>query len=63
MKKQKQQKVPFIRHYSGTYAYYVKVRRNKILRRVLQVVVILALLTLGYFMTAMLLQISMLPPA
>lgn len=63
MKKAKEKKVPFIRHYSGTYAYYVKVRRRKILRHTMQVIIILALLVLGYFLTSTLLQVSLLPPA
>lgn len=59
----KQEKVPFIRHYSGTYAYYVKVRRRRWLRRISRILLIAALLALGYFLMATLLQVSLLPPA
>lgn len=59
----KLQKVPFIRHYSGTYAYYVKVRRRKWMMRIVRVLLIAALLCVGYFLTKTLLLVSLLPPA
>ena len=55
--------VPFIRHYSGTYAYYIRVRRRKALRVISRVLVYLAVFVLGYFLMQTLLQVSMLPPA
>lgn len=60
---QKKQKVPFIRHYSGTYAYYVKVRRRKWLMRIVRILLVGTLLALGYFLTKTLLLVSLLPPA
>ncbi len=63
MAKKKPETVPFIRHYSGTYAYHARVRRRKILRRVTRVLAYLALFVLGYFIMQTLLQVSMLPPA
>ncbi len=62
MAKNKKQTVPFIRHYSGTYAYHARVRRRMILRRVTRVLAFLALFVLGYFIMRTLLQVSMLPP-
>ncbi len=58
----KKETVPFIRHYSGTYAYYTRMRRRKWLRRVAQIAAILLLFVLGYFMMETLLQVSLLPP-
>ena len=58
----KKETVPFIRHYSGTYAYHARVRRRKILRRVTRALVYVLLFVLGYFLMQTLLQISMLPP-
>ena len=62
-KKQKKVTVPFIRHYSGTYAYHARVRRRTILRRVTRVLVYIILFVLGYFIMQTLLLISTLPPA
>lgn len=58
----KKQTVPFIRHYSGTYAYYVRVRRRRILRRIARVLAVVLLFVLGYFLMRTLLLVSMLPP-
>lgn len=63
MKKKKQETVPFIRHYSGTYAYQARARRRAILRRVTRVLVYIILFVLGYFIMQTLLLISTLPPA
>lgn len=60
--REKKQSVPYIRHYSGTYAYYARVRRNKILKNVARVLFVLFIFLLGYFLMEMLLQISALPP-
>ena len=60
--RKKKETVPFIRHYSGTYAYYIRVRRRKILRHVYRTLLIVFLLVLGYFLMKTLLNISMLPP-
>ena len=59
----KKESVPFIRHYSGTYAYHARVRRRRILRRTVRVLVFVLLFVLGYFLMETLLQISMLAPA
>lgn len=59
----KKETVPFIRHYSGTYAYHARVRRRTILRRVLRVLAIVLLFVLGYFLMRTMLLVSMLPPA
>ncbi|MBQ7541218.1 MAG: hypothetical protein IJT44_02890 [Clostridia bacterium] len=58
----KKKTVPFIRHYSGTYAYHARVRRRKILMRVTRAAAFVLVFLLGYFLMRMLLQISMLPP-
>ena len=62
-KKAKKETVPFIRHYSGTYAYHARVRRRAILRRVTRVLVFLLLFVLGYYLMQTLLLVSTLPPA
>ncbi|MBQ3150259.1 MAG: hypothetical protein IJB86_03330 [Clostridia bacterium] len=62
MKKNKTPPVPFIRNYSRNYSYYNKIRRQKILRRILVVVGTIAVFLLGYFLMAMLLDISHMPP-
>lgn len=62
MKKKKQETVPFIRHYSGTYAYHARVRRRAILRRVTRVLVTALLFVLGYYIMQTLLLVSTLPP-
>ena len=59
----KKQTVPFIRHYSGTYAYHARVRRRRILRRIAYVLAIVLIFLLGYFIMRTLLLVSMLPPA
>ena len=59
----KKQTVPFIRHYSGTYAYHARVRRRRIVRRVAYVLAIVLIFLLGYFVMRTLLLVSMLPPA
>ena len=61
--KKKKQTVPFIRHYSGTYAYHARVRRRRILRRIVNVLAIALIFLLGYFLMRTLLLVSMLPPA
>ena len=58
----KKKEVPFIRHYSGTYAYHARVRRRRIILRVTRVLAYVLVFLLGYFLMRMLLQISMLPP-
>ncbi len=63
MKKQKKITAPFIRHYSGTYAYHARVRRRAILRRVTRVLAFLLLFVLGYYLMQTLLLVSTLPPA
>ena len=63
MKKKNRETVPFIRHYSGTYAYHARVRRRTILRRVTRVLAYLLLFVLGYYLMQTLLFVSMLPPA
>jgi hypothetical protein len=63
MKKKQKQTVPFIRHYSGTYAYHARVRRRAILRRVVRVLAYALLFVLGYYLMQTLLLISSLPPA
>ena len=62
-KKPKKVTVPFIRHYSGTYAYHARARRRAILRRVTQALVFVLLFVLGYFLMQTLLLVSNLPPA
>ncbi len=62
-KKQKKITVPFIRHYSGTYAYHARVRRRAILRRVTRVLAYALLFVLGYYLMQTLLLVSNLPPA
>ena len=62
-KKQKKVTVPFIRHYSGTYAYHARVRRRAILRRVTHVLAYAILFVLGYYLMQTLLLVSNLPPA
>jgi hypothetical protein len=62
-KKQKKVTVPFIRHYSGTYAYHARVRRRTILRRVTRVLAYAILFVLGYYLMQTLLLVSNLPPA
>lgn len=62
-KKQKKVTVPFIRHYSGTYAYHARVRRRAILRRVTRVLAYAILFVLGYYLMQTLLLVSNLPPA
>ncbi len=59
----KKETVPFIRHYSGTYAYQARARRRRIVRRVTRVLVFLLLFVLGYYIMQTLLLVSMLPPA
>ena len=59
----KKETVPFIHHYSGTYAYYIRVRRRKALRVLCRVLAYFLVFVLGYFLMEMLLQASMLPPA
>ena len=61
-KKPKKITVPFIRHYSGTYAYHARVRRRAILRRVSRAAAIVLLFVLGYFLMRTLLLVSTLPP-
>lgn len=61
--KKKPESVPFIRHYSGTYAYHARVRRRAILRQVARVLAIVLLFVLGYFIMQTLLLVSTLPPA
>lgn len=58
----KKETVPFIRHYSGTYAYHARVRRRAILRRITRVLAVLLLFVLGYFLMRTLLLVSTLPP-
>ena len=62
-KKQKKVTVPFIRHYSGAYAYHARVRRRTILRRVTRTLAYAALFVLGYYLMQTLLLVSNLPPA
>ena len=62
-KKQKKITVPFIRHYSGTYAYHARVRRRAILRRVTRLLAYALLFVLGYYLMQTLLLVSNLPPA
>ena len=62
-RKKKKESVPFIRHYSGTYAYHARVRRRAILRRVTRVLAFVLLFVLGYFLMQTLLLLSNLPPA
>lgn len=59
---EKKQKVPFIRHYSGTYAYHARVRRNKIIKNVARVLFVILVFLLGYFLMRTLLGVSSLPP-
>ncbi len=59
----KKETVPFIRHYSGTYAYYIKVRRRRALRIISRILAYVLVFVLGYFLMTVLLQVSMLPPA
>lgn len=59
----KQKSVPFIRRYSGTYAYYRRMHRRVWLRRILRVLAYGSVFLLGYFIMELLLQISLLPPA
>ena len=62
-KSKKKKSVPFIRHYSGTYAYHARVRRRQILRRIVRVLSAALVFLLGYFIMRTLLLVSMLPPA
>ena len=58
----KQENVPFIRHYSGTYVYHRRMRRRRWLRRILWIGAFVLVFVLGYFLTELLLQLSLLPP-
>ena len=59
----KPQNVPFIRHYSGTYAYHRRQRMRRHVRRIVRIGAYVLVFLLGYFLTELLLQITMLPPA
>ena len=59
----KPQTVPFIRHYSGTYAYHRRQRARRHVRRIVRIGAYVLVFLLGYFLTELLLQISLLPPA
>ena len=61
--RKKPQNVPFIRHYSGTYAYYRQQRIRRHVRRIVRIGAYVLVFLLGYFLTELLLQISLLPPA
>lgn len=61
--RKKKETVPFIRHYSGTYAYHKRMRRRILFRRTLRVLAYAAIFLAGYFFMELLLQISLLPPA
>ena len=58
-----QKNVPFIRHYSGTYAYHRLQRVRRHVRRIVRIGVYVLVFLLGYFLMELLLQISLLPPA
>lgn len=59
----KKENAPFIRHYSGTYAYHRRLRRRMWLRRIVRIGAYVIVFLLGYFIMEMLLQVSLLPPA
>ena len=61
--RKKKETVPFIRNYSGTYAYHRRMLRRVWLRRALRILAYTAIFWMGYFMMRLLLQISLLPPA
>lgn len=61
--RKKPQNVPFIRHYSGTYAYHRRQRFRRYAQRIVRIGVYVLVFLLGYFLTELLLQISLLPPA
>lgn len=61
--RKKKETVPFIRYYSGTYAYHRRIHRRVRLHRILRAAAYILVFILGYFLMELMLQIAMLPPA
>ena len=59
----KKENAPYIRHYSGTYAYHRRQKARRYLRRIVRIGTAVLVFLLGYFLMELLLQISLLPPA